>query len=132
MIKQTEVRVHMCACAICLAGIEHGTIQQHQRINLFLSRLTEPQRRWYVGMLSQEPDSPSDVELARITGLDRKTIRRGRRELIAGLADLPHHRQRQAGAGHPATEKRSAAHNGVAGGDCATYGRRSHEPGQMA
>src|SRR5689334_15031546 len=67
MTKQTEVHVHTCECAICQAGTNHGTIQQHQRMNLFLSRLTEPQRRWYVGMLSQEPDSPSDVELARIT-----------------------------------------------------------------
>jgi hypothetical protein len=107
MTKQTEVCVHMCACAICQAGIDYGTIQQHQRINLFLSRLTEPQRRWYVGMLSQEPDSPSDVELARITGLDRKTIRRGRRELVAGLAELPHDRQRQTGGGHPAAEKKT-------------------------
>jgi len=107
MTKQIEVRVHVCACAICQAGTDHGTVQQHQRINLFLSRLTEPQRRWYVGMLSQEPDSPSDVELGRITGLDRKTIRRGRRELVAGLADLPLDRQRQPGAGHPAAEKKT-------------------------
>jgi len=107
MTKQTEVRVHTCECAICQAGTNHGTIQQHQRINLFLSRLTEPQRRWYVGMLSQEDDSPSDVELARITGLDRKTIRRGRREVIAGLAELPSDRQRQPGGGHPAAEKKT-------------------------
>lgn len=107
MTKQTEVHVHTCECAICQAGTNHGTIQQHQRINLFLSRLTEPQRRWYVGMLSQEPDSPSDVELARITGVDRKTIRRGRCEVIAGLADLPHDRQRQRGGGRVAAEKKT-------------------------
>jgi hypothetical protein len=107
MTGQTEVRVHTCECAICQAGTDHGTIQQHQRINLFLSRLTEPQRRWYVGMLSQEGDSPSDVELACITGVDRKTIRRGRRELVAGLADLPHDRQRQPGGGHPTAEKKT-------------------------
>ena len=107
MTKQTEGRVHTCECVICQAGTNHGTIQQHQRMNLFLSRLTEPQRRWYVGMLSQEPDRPSDSELARITGLDRKTIRRGRREVIAGLADLPHDRQRQPGGGHPAAEKKT-------------------------
>jgi hypothetical protein len=107
MTKQTEVYVHTCDCAICQAGTNHGTFQQHQRINLFLSRLTEPQRRWYVGMLSQEDDSPSDAELARITGLDRKTIRRGRREVIAGLADLPHDRQRQPGGGRVTAEKKT-------------------------
>lgn len=107
MSKPIEVRVHMCECAICQAATDHATIQQHQRVNLFLSRLTEPQRRWYVGLLSQEPDSPSDVELARISGLDRKTIRRGRREVIAGLTELPPDRQRRAGAGQPAAEKKT-------------------------
>ena len=75
-------------------------------MNLFLSRLTEPQRRWYVGLLSQEPGRPSDVELAQITGLDRKTIRRGRHELGFGLAELPPERQRQLGGGNPAAEKK--------------------------
>jgi hypothetical protein len=106
MSKPSAVRVHTCECAVCQAGTDHGTLQQHQRVNLFLSRLNEPQRRWYVGLLSQEPDSPSDVELARISGLDRKTIRRGRRELIAGLAELAPDRQRCGGAGHPAAEKK--------------------------
>lgn len=107
MTKQTEVHVHTCECAICQAGTDHGTIQQHQRMNLFLSRLTEPQRRWYVGMLSQEPDRPSDVELARITGVDRKTIRRGRQEVRAGLANLPQDRQRQHGGGRVPAEKKT-------------------------
>ena len=107
MTKPIEVRVHMCECTICQAGADHATIQQHQRINLFLSRLTEAQRRWYVGMLSQEPDCPSDSDLARITGLDRKTIRRGRREVIAGLTDLPPDRQRHLGGGRLSAEKKT-------------------------
>jgi hypothetical protein len=107
MTTAREVRIHRCACTVCQAGTDAATMRQHQRINLFLSRLTEPQRRWYVGMLSQEPDCLSDVELARITGLDRKTIRRGRREVLAGLADLPPDRQRQPGAGHPTAEKKT-------------------------
>jgi hypothetical protein len=107
MTKPIEVRLHTCECAICQAEANDGIIQQHQRINLFLSRLTEPQRRWYVGMLSQEPNSPSDVELARITGLDRKTIRRGRREVLAGLAELPSDRQRRRGGGRLSAEKKT-------------------------
>ena len=106
MTKPIEVRLHTCECAICQAEADHDIIQQHQRINLFLSRLSEPQRRWYVGMLSQEPESPSDVELARITGLDRKTIRRGRREVLAGLAELPPDRQRRRGGGRLCAEKK--------------------------
>lgn len=106
MTKLPEVRVHSCQCASCQAGINRDIVQQHQRMNLFLSRLSEPQRRWYVGLLSQQPDSPSDVELGRITGLDRKTIRRGRRELLAGLAEFPSQRQRQPGGGQPTAEKK--------------------------
>jgi hypothetical protein len=107
MTKPIEVRLHICECAICQAGVDHATREQHQRVNLFLSRLSEPQRRWYVGMVSQEPDSPSDVELARITGLDRKTIRRGRREVIAGLVELPSERQRHPGGGRLSAEKKT-------------------------
>ena len=107
MTKPIEVDLHMCECAICQAGADHAIREQHQRMNLFLSRLTEPQRRWYVGMLSQEADSPSDVELVRITGLDRKTIRRGRREVSAGLAELPPDRQRRLGGGRLSAEKKT-------------------------
>jgi len=78
----------------------------HRQINLLLSRLNEPQRRWYVGVLSLEPNSLSDVELSLITGLDEKTIRRGRGELQADLADVPVDRQRQAGGGRPLSEKK--------------------------
>ena len=107
MSKPIEICVHICQCAICQAGAEHGIREQHQRMNLFLSRLSEPQRRWYVGMLSQQPDSPSDAELARITGLCRKTIRRGRREVIAGLNNLPPERQRRSGGGRLSAEKKT-------------------------
>jgi hypothetical protein len=106
-IQPIEIHIHRCECAICQAEADHITVQQHQRMNLFLSRLTEPQRRWYVGMLSQEPDSPSELELARITGLDRKTIRRGRCEVSAGLANLAPDRQRRPGGGRPAAEKKT-------------------------
>jgi len=82
-------------------------MHQHEQINLLLSRLTEPQRRWYVGFLSQAPESPGERQLARITGLDRNTIRRGRRELAAGLAEAPPTRERRAGAGRPAAEKKT-------------------------
>ena len=76
-------------------------------MNLFLRRLNEPQRRWYVGLLSQQPDSPSERQLAKITGLDEKTIRRGRQELEAELVGLPHNRQRREGGGRPRAEKKT-------------------------
>src|SRR3712207_479638 len=75
-------------------------------MNLFLSRLNEPQRRWYLGLLSQSPDAPSDRQLALITGLDTDTIHRGRLELAAGLPELPPGRQRRPGGDRPSAEKK--------------------------
>lgn len=107
MTPEPEHSIHQCECAICQAGDDSATEQYHDQMNLLLSRLNEPQRRWYVGVLSQQPDSPSDRQLAEITGLDEKTIRRGRRELEEGLSDVPVDRQRQAGGGRPRAEKKT-------------------------
>ena len=99
--------IHQCECDVCKAGGDAATARYHQQINLFLSRLNEPQRRWYVGVISQAADSPSDRELALITGLDEKTIRRGRHELADNLADAPDEHQRHAGGGRPRAEKKT-------------------------
>ncbi len=106
MRPREERAVHHCTCADCQTGLDPGLPQRHQQINLLLSQLTEPQRRWYVGSLSTDPTQPNDSALARITGLDRKTIRRGRRELLGGLAAAPTPRQRRPGGGRPRAEKK--------------------------
>ena len=98
--------VRACACAVCQAGTNASLAAQHAQINLLVSRLTEPQRRWYVGWLSQLPDAPSDRQLSAITGLARHTIQRGRTELAAGLVDLPVGHQRHRGGGRRASEKK--------------------------
>ena len=69
-------------------------MRYHSQINLLLSRLNEPQRRWYVASLSLAPNALTDGELSLITGLDEKTIRRGRRELQADLNTVPADRLR--------------------------------------
>jgi hypothetical protein len=47
-----------------------------------------------------------DRLLAQITGLDEQTIRRGRAELAAELAEVPADRVRRPGAGRPPVEKK--------------------------
>ena len=84
-------------------------MRYHHQVNLLLSRLAEPQRRWYVGVLSQEPASPGDAQLALITGLDEKTIRRGRQEMADELLNVPWERQRQVGGGRLLSEKKTRA-----------------------
>jgi hypothetical protein len=106
MTPETEIKIHQCECDVCQAGTDPETVSHHRQMNVFLSRLNEPQRRWYVGLLSQRPGSPSDRQLSKITGLDEKTIQRGRQELEAELVDLPPGQQRQEGSGRPRAEKR--------------------------
>ena len=107
MTSEAEIEIHQCQCDVCQAGTDQETMQHHRQMNVFLSRLNEPQRRWYVGLLSQRPGSPSDRQLSKITGLDEKTIQRGRQELERDLADLPPGRQRREGGGRPRAEKRT-------------------------
>ena len=95
-----------CPCRECQAGLAPEVMHYHHQIRQLLTRLTEPQRRWYVGTLAQAPDSPSERQLAIISGLDAKTIRRGRREVETGFATLAPDRQRRAGAGQKAAEKK--------------------------
>lgn len=91
---------------MCQAGQDGETQTRHRQMNVLFSKLKEAQRRWYVGSLSQAANGPSDRELARISGLDPKTMRRGRRELANGVAERLGERQRQAGGGRPRAEKK--------------------------
>jgi hypothetical protein len=103
----SEVRV--CQCPLCQQEAEHPARAMHRQMNLFLSRLDEAQRRWYVALESQRVGHGGDRGLSQITGLDEKTIRRGRDELAASLADQPTERVRQPGGGAPRTEKKTRA-----------------------
>jgi hypothetical protein len=80
-------------------------VDYHRTINLVLSRFSEAQRRWYVAPLLSGATALSIRQLTVITGMDRKTIRRGKRELAAELADVPVRGQRSAGGRRHATEK---------------------------
>jgi hypothetical protein len=102
-----EPIIHQCECETCQTGLDTEVIKSHQRINLFLSRLNEPQRRWYMATLAEEADGPSDRQLALITGLDEKTIRRGKAEMQEQLSAVPMDRQRREGGGRRRAEKKT-------------------------
>ena len=98
--------IHECQCAVCQVGTDKDISEAHRRINVLVSTLNEAQRRWYVGSLSGAKDGYSDRELARITGLDVKTIRRGRRELASEKAAAMGSRVRRDGGGRKRAEKK--------------------------
>lgn len=75
-------------------------------MNVFLSRLDEQQRRWYVALESKRIGRGGDTLLAQISGMNVETIRRGRREMEDDLHARPTERIRVAGGGRPAIEKK--------------------------
>jgi len=74
---------------------------------LVFSRLDEQQRRWFAALESNRFGRGGDTLLAQITGLDEKTIRRGREELAASLEGRPTDRVRLPGGGRPAVEAKT-------------------------
>ncbi|MBA7534822.1 hypothetical protein ES705_27072 [subsurface metagenome] len=72
-------------------------------LQLFLSTLNEKQRRLYVGFESMKFGRGGDVIFSRVTGMNVKTIARGRKELLSH--DISPDRIRREGAGRPAIKK---------------------------
>jgi hypothetical protein len=98
--------IHQCQCPDCCSGAEHPDRELHREMNLLASRLDEQQRRWFAALESKKLGHGGDSRVALITGLHVDTIRRGREELNAGLADRPTDRIRQPGAGRPPVKKK--------------------------
>jgi hypothetical protein len=96
-----------------LAGVKvgfdapHSDQALHRRMNVFLSRLDEPQRRWFAALEADRFGHGGDQHVARLTGLDVHTIQRGRQELASGLDERPADRVRVPGAGRPRVEKKT-------------------------
>ena len=76
-------------------------------MNLLMSRLDEQQRRWYVALESIRVGYGGDTLLSLITGLDEKTIQKGRQELAASLEGRPTDRIRVPGGGRPSLKKKT-------------------------
>jgi hypothetical protein len=101
------IQVHECECSACLQSKEGPDWSIHHRMNVFLSRLDEQQRRWYVALESQKIGHGGDTLMAQITGMDVETIRRGRRELDEELTSRPSDHIREEGSGRPSAEKKT-------------------------
>lgn len=74
-------------------------------MNVFLSRLDEQQRRWYVALEAEKLGHGGTKKMAQISGMDVGTIRRGVRELRNDLEERPVGRTRLPGGGRPRAEK---------------------------
>jgi len=101
-----QADVHICQCSHCQQETPHPDQELHRQMNLLLSRLDEQQRRWYVAVESNRIGPGGDRLLSQITGLDEKTIQRGRQERASSLAERPTERVRVPGAGRPRAENK--------------------------
>lgn len=106
-MRESKVKVNQCRCEECQLSSESQAKQLHFKMNLLLSRLNEDQRRWYVAVESLRIGHGGDKKLSQISGLDEKTIRRGREEMNDSLETRPQGRIRLAGGGRPLAEKKS-------------------------
>ena len=95
-----------CRCPECQSGY-HSRQLWHEQVRIVMSRLSEQQRRWVAGLLSKSMGHGGDTLFACVTGLDEKTIKRGRDELDQNLEGCPTDRIRRPGAGRPPLEKKT-------------------------
>ena len=96
-------------CPICQSQSDHPDKVIHHQINLILSRADEQQKRWYAALEAKRHGHGGIKLVAQITGLDEKTISRGKTELEEDLATRPRDRIRLPGAGRPPVEKKTCA-----------------------
>lgn len=84
MAVKKIVRVNQCGCAICQGkDTNHPDRQRHYQINLLMSTMNARQRRLFAAYEAEKIGAGGISQVARITGLDRKTIRKGITELYA-------------------------------------------------
>lgn len=95
--------IHRCTCPSCCREPGGPIAQEHEAINRLVARADERSRRLLVGLLAHQHGRGGIALLARITGLDRNTITRGRRELYRGDT-VPPDRIRRPGGGRKRVE----------------------------
>lgn len=105
MSQMSSREIHQCECLECQTQ-NRVICQQHEQMNLSIGRLDEQQRRWLAALEANKRGHGGTKSLSTITGLDINTIRRGRRELDAGLANHPRGRIRRVGGGRKRVEKK--------------------------
>ena len=81
MAKPKQRLIHRWRGVVCAQHPYGQVAQQHQAINRVLVTLNEKNRRHFVGLLAIQWGTHQIALLARITGLSRTIIHRGKREV---------------------------------------------------
>jgi hypothetical protein len=96
--------VHACECPTCCRYPKGRVAREHRALNRLIAAADERTRRLLAGFLARQHGKGGISLLARITGLDRDTVARGRCELRQPFRSSG--RIRQAGAGGQRVEKK--------------------------
>jgi hypothetical protein len=96
--------VHACECPRCQQHPKGQVAREHRALNRLSAASDERTRRLLAGFLARQHGKGGNTLLARITGLDRNTVARGRRELRQPFRSSG--RIRQPGAGGQRVEKK--------------------------
>jgi hypothetical protein len=102
--NQCRWLVHPCACPTCSLHPKGKVAREHRALNRLLAAADERTRRLLAGFLARQHGRGGVTLLACITGLDRNTIARGRRELRQPFRSAG--RIRRPGAGGQRVEKK--------------------------
>lgn len=102
--KKHRRLVHACACSTCRQHPHSRSAREHRAINRLIASADERMRRLLAGLLAHQHGRGGIALLARITGLNRNTIARGRRELRHRVGSRQ--RLRRPGGGRPRVEKK--------------------------
>lgn len=97
--------VHDCECSACRQHPSGRVAREHRALNRLLAAADERTRRLLAGFLARQHGKGGIALLARVSGLDRNTIARGKRDLRRPA--LASGRIRRPGAGRPRAEKKA-------------------------
>jgi hypothetical protein len=96
--------IHACECPRCHRYPKGRVAREHRALNRLIAASNERSRRLLAGFLARQHGKGGITLLARITGLNRDTVARGRRELRQPWRASG--RIRQVGAGGQRVEKK--------------------------
>ena len=97
--------VHACECPTCRQYPKGRVAREHRALNRLVAASDERTRRLLAGFLARQHGRGGITLLARITGLDRDTVARGRSELRQPFRSSG--RIRRPGAGGQRVEKKA-------------------------
>jgi len=95
----------VCKCQACKEHPRNAEATEHRKLNRALSGLDEKHARRLLGLLAEKEGFGGIARLSRVTGVSRKTILQGQRELV-GKDPIAEGRIRRSGGGRKPLEKK--------------------------